>query len=775
MKKSHKQELLSLLGTMGKIADLLPKLENPSEQMQDILAACECIRENLESETAPNSLELLQAIETSLKESKLNILEYAKKLKTAFDSEAKANREVLFLPYKASMWDSMESIYLAAKDDPCWDAFVMPIPYYDKKDEKFTDMHWETNYPKNVPLIDWQKYNIEERHPDIIFIHNPYDGYNIVTSVHPDFYSEKLRNLTDCLVYVPYFVGSGLHVAEHFCTMPGCIFAHKVIVQTEEERKIYVRTYKEFAKRNRVPERFEQIGNKFLALGSPKLDKVINTKREDCEIPADWEKLMHNKKVVFYNLSIEALLKNTIENDKPSGKYFQKVRNVFEFFKKQNDAVLLWRPHPLLEITIKSMRPWLEAEYAEIVKEYKSGGYGIYDDTENLNRAIALSDIYYGDYSSVAELFKTAGKPVLWQVFKMTQPRIVWFYDDENFGWFTNCYNMLYRYNKQSKETEYMGAIPAQGFYPYLGTKANNGNLYFIPYYKNDKIFVFDTIQKRFEQIDFKDSCKYDRNFKDIISFKNFIYFIPYGYPAIMRLNTDTKRIEYFSEWIDEISAWKDRMFVGFCVVDAEIALVINGANAIMFFNMETGGYEIRSIEKKSEQYYGICFDGQNYYIGSYYEGYITKYNKQSNEISEIKIPSFSQGEKGASFFIQYLNGHVWLFPIRANNDVYKININTNEITMLPKVTEHFKDKNLSTYCYYICISANRNAIYASTLNKGLAEYHVNTSELNFIKFDFEIEPWLLPWLYNYDNLKHRLKVPTETANSGKIIWEHIK
>jgi hypothetical protein len=240
MKKSHKNELLSLLSTMGNMADLLPKIADSSEQIQDILAACECIKENLESETAPKSLELLLAIETSLKENKLDIFEYAKKLKSSFDSEVKANKEALFLPYKASMWDSLESIYLAAKEDPNWDALVMPIPYYDKKDGKLTEKHWEIDYPKGIPLIDFNKYNIEERHPDIIFIHNPYDGYNIVTSVDPDFYSERLRNLTDCLVYVPYFVGSGTDVLEHFCTVPGCLFAHKVIVQTEEERKIYV-------------------------------------------------------------------------------------------------------------------------------------------------------------------------------------------------------------------------------------------------------------------------------------------------------------------------------------------------------------------------------------------------------------------------------------------------------------------------------------------------------------------------------------------------------
>jgi hypothetical protein len=774
MIKKRKQELLSLLGTMGYMADLLPKLADPSGQIQDILAACQCIRENLEGETAPGSLGLLENIENSLKEGKLDILDSVKKLKSAFDSEAKANREALFLPYKASMWDSLESIYLAAKDDPDWDALVMPIPYYDKKDWKFTEMHWETNYPKNIPLIDYRKYNIEEQRPDIIFIHNPYDNCNIVTSVHPDFYSERLRNLTSCLVYVPYFVGNGLNVAEHFCTVSGCIFAHKVIVQTEDERKIYVKTYKEFAKRNKVPERFEQIGKKFLALGSPKLDKAITAKREDYEIPPEWEKLTSGRKVVFYNLSIGSLLEHTVENGRPSDKYFQKVRSVFEFFRKQSDAVLLWRPHPLLESTIKSMRPWLEREYAEIVSEYKSGGYGIYDDTEDLSRAITLSDVYYGDGSSVVELFEAAGKPVACQFLKY-MPTIHGFWADENSLWFIDSNNILYKHNKQSNKTESAGIIPGQDAWGNLRIAENNGKLYFAPYHKNNKISIFDMAQKSFKQINFKNDGKFDSKFQSVISFKNFVYFVPYEFPAIMRLNTDTNEIEYFSEWVNEVSklqisklqeAWKN-IFWNSCVVGQKIAMVIHGANAVMFFNMETGGYEIKHIGEKSEQYVDICFDGQNYYIAPVYKDYVVKWNRQTDKTSKIKFPSSftRKTNKGGNFNMQYSNKHIWLFPYAANN-AYKINTETDEITELLEFVEHFENKNIDWY--YHIILANENFIYVSANGKGTVKYNTNTRELKLIN-DFDGEMMALLMIHKAE------KSIVENKNAGKTIWEYFK
>jgi hypothetical protein len=784
MLKSHKQEMLSLLGTMGKMADLLPKLENSAEQIQDLFAACECLKDNLEQESAPECMGLLYTIETLIKTDNYPSLQvHIKKLETTFKSEIKIKKEALFLPYKASMWDSLESIYLAAKDDLACEALVMPIPYYDKKNEQLTKMHWEIDYPKNIPLIDYRKYNIEERRPDMIFVHNPYDGYNIVTSVHPDYFSQKLRSLTDCLVYVPYFVGDGKNILEHFCTLPGCIFAHNVIAQTEEEREIYVKVYKEFAKRSNVPEQFDKIADKFLALGSPKLDKVaataIETDLRAC--PDEWQKLISNtdgirKKVVFYNTSIGALLENTVEDNKPSDKYLQKVKTVHEFFKKQSDAVLLWRPHPLLEGTIKSMRPWLEQEYAEIVSEYKREGYGIYDDSSDLNRAIALSDVYYGDGSSVAKLFETAGKPVLVQVLMVPSARGI--LADGDFVWFIDFLNMLYRHDKKSKEMECMGIIPAQNSWAYAGVAANNDKLYFAPFYKNNKISVFDTNQKNFEQIDFENNSKYDYNFNCTVSFKNFIYFVPCYFPAIMILNTDTKEVEYFSDWADEVSKlqvlklqhenWKDLKFFASCVIETEIALVMHRANAVMFFNMETRGYEIRSIGEKSEQYHGICFDGQNYYLSSLNKDYVIKWNRQSNEILKIKIPSFSRRENiGANFLIQYMNEHVWLFPIFANN-AYKINVNTNEVTELPELTEHFEDKNLTWY--YNLIYVNENFIYASTLKKGIAQFNTNTSELSFI----EPPPFSeLNALLNYKN--EPSKTVLENKNSGKMIWEHLR
>jgi CDP-glycerol glycerophosphotransferase (TagB/SpsB family) len=94
----------------------------------------------------------------------------------------------------------------------------------------------------------------------------------------------------------------------------------------------------------------------------------------------------------------------------------EKICNVLNvFLKNKDEVVLLWRPHPLMRATIQSMRPHLQENYESILNQYIAGGWGIYDDTSDLERAILISDAYYGDSSSVVQLYRTTNKPVMIQ------------------------------------------------------------------------------------------------------------------------------------------------------------------------------------------------------------------------------------------------------------------------------------------------------------------------------------------------------------------------
>ncbi len=83
--------------------------------------------------------------------------------------------------------------------------------------------------------------------------------------------------------------------------------------------------------------------------------------------------------------------------------------------EEQETVALLWRPHSLIPATIKSMRPELWLEYEKLVQEYKKEGWGIYDDSADMERAVILSDAYYGDGSSVVKVYQETGKTIMIQ------------------------------------------------------------------------------------------------------------------------------------------------------------------------------------------------------------------------------------------------------------------------------------------------------------------------------------------------------------------------
>ena len=329
-------------------------------------------------------------------------------------------KEIVFLPYKASMWDSLESVWKAAAEDEACDVHVIPIPYYDRNpDGSFRKMHYEGDqYPAYVPVTDYRAYDFEKRRPDAIYIHNPYDGCNFVTSVHPFFYSKNLKRFTELLVYIPYFVideikpedQKAVEAMKHFCTSPGVVNADKIIVQSENIRQIYINVLTgESGKETRTYWK-----NKIYGLGSPKFDKVLATEKERLEIPEEWLKKIRRpdgsrKKIIFYNTSVSALLQD-------SEKQLKKIENTIETFKTVSmDIVLLWRPHPLTESTLTSMRPEHQERYQAIKDRYLRGDWGIYDDTADMNRAVALSDAYYGDWSSIVYLYQKTGKKIMIQ------------------------------------------------------------------------------------------------------------------------------------------------------------------------------------------------------------------------------------------------------------------------------------------------------------------------------------------------------------------------
>ena len=325
--------------------------------------------------------------------------------------------KAVFMPYLAAMWDALEGVWMEYDQDPEWETAVVPIPYYERTpDRSFGQLYYEGDrFPPYVPVVPYQTYDLETEHPDVIYIHNPYDDKNYVTSVHPDYYSDVLKKHSDKLIYIPYFVHTDpsdsdfLSEISVFAHTPAVYNADETIVESETVRQCYINALVQ-TDGEASREKWE---SRIINGGSPKLQKAARVRELRYQYPQEWlsritKKDGSRKKVYFFNTSIAEFL----QHDEAMLDAIEKVFEVF--FRFREIAVLLWRPHPLLEATIRAMRPHLAERYHQLVEEYKTAGTGIFDDSPDMYMAISISDVYFGDRnSSLTEIFKAAGIPVI--------------------------------------------------------------------------------------------------------------------------------------------------------------------------------------------------------------------------------------------------------------------------------------------------------------------------------------------------------------------------
>jgi hypothetical protein len=747
------------------------------------------------------------------------------KIENSVISELRPDKfEIVFFPYKASMWDTMESVWLATKDDPQCDAYVVPIPYYDRRpDGSFEKEHYEGNdYPDYVPIVDYRTYDLELRQPDAVFVHNPYDSQNIITSVHPDYYSERLKNFTDLLVYIPYFVSTG-NVGEHLCTCPGSIYADKVILQSEEIRDIYIREFKEFEKKNNCKNQFGKPESKFIALGSPKFDKIINSKAEDFTIPDEWQRLIVKpdgtiKKIVLYNTSIAAILHGNEQ-------YLRKMRHVLGVFQEREDVVLWWRPHPLSIQTYESMRPKLLAEYKNIISEYKKAGFGIYDDSTDLNRAMAISSCYYGDMSSLVSLYQCTGKPVLLQMifFNFLPQEHVLFFDSiieykNEFLISSFTYNAFFKVNIKSQQVNFIDHFPGERLdeYNLYHSMVQWGEeIYFAPA-RAKEMAIFNPHDNSFRKVaipepSIKTGYKESQvKFNSIYSFGKFIYLIGYCYPAILQYDPIEGSFKQFFDWLPEIERLRiinkkdDNTYLyGAILVGEELLAVSATANAIVAFNMSTCSSTVYEVGEKGGTFSGICFDGRNYWLSPHDGSIVVRWNR---ETGESKCYETNVRGEGCNFIgTVFVNGYVWLLPYGGGSALC-IDPQNEQIKKVDDFCENFceqsnsyRDTGFSMIREYhgkILSFADRSAdlIDFSPKDSVLKRYHLNVNGLPKNNFNTHYGNFMENGLYtlydyideiallkeNNEDLVQRAKIRRQiTVNgngtAGEAIYEHIK
>jgi phosphorylcholine metabolism protein LicD len=352
-----------------------------------------------------------------------SLFDILQKICACMEQEIFAKKEIVFLPYKASAWPAMEGAWREACADPQNDVYVMPIPYYYKNYAgDFVSMKYDADqFPEDVPVIAYDKFDFALHRPDVIFIQNPYDEWDPVTSVHPFFYSGNLRKYTDQLVYIPPFTLEEFSKdnfraysnMQYYCTVPGVVHADRTIVQSENMRKLYIEKLTEFAgeETRNIWER------KIVASGTPAADCTAQQSKEQLLelLPNAWKSVIQKedgtcKKIIVYGQNASGL----VEHKEQALRELQRVFALF--YENREENALIYCPHRKLQEFTEPVEPQLWQQYCRIVEDYRCAGWGICFDGRTLLTAqqlAAAADAYYGDPGRLALEFLQAGKLVM--------------------------------------------------------------------------------------------------------------------------------------------------------------------------------------------------------------------------------------------------------------------------------------------------------------------------------------------------------------------------
>lgn len=295
---------------------------------------------------------------------------------------------IAFLPYKRSMWNSMSSVYDECKAAGA-EVHCFPIPYYRMKEKRMIDYLDSDKEAFGDIAEDISK--LPEVNPDFIVIHYPYDTHNRVTNMLPEYCTDALKaKYRAKIIYIPYGIAYG-NFNTHFQIQPGIKNIDYAFLESKENMNRFILGW---------AEQGVDFSGRVFAYGSPKLDVAASAPKE---IPEEWADRIGDRSITLVSTSLSCFLMDPFPC---INSYKRNVREEIEA-----NHFVIFRPHPLLKTTIRSMMPYMKQYYDNLLEEFSMMPEVIIDESEYLERAIGMADRLISDPSSVLKMWTATGRP----------------------------------------------------------------------------------------------------------------------------------------------------------------------------------------------------------------------------------------------------------------------------------------------------------------------------------------------------------------------------
>ena len=397
-------------------------------------------------------------------------------------------------------------------------------------------------------------------------------------------------------------------------------------------------------------------------------------------LPENWKDIIAGKKVILYNTSISNLLKG-------EEKHIEKIEQVIKTFRNQTEAVLWWRPHPLEWSTVESMRPELAIKYKTVRERYIEEGWGIFDTSADVHRAIAVSDAYYGDWSSLIYLYRVTGKPVLLQADDFVKPcnenkielEIVDLaIDGENIWFITSNYPVLFQANirngKITKAITFPEERPFQDYAVYNMVYSEN-KLILIPG-KGKNIIIYKTDTEKMETLAIGVNTERSK-FGAVCCTENVLYLFPLYKDEIWEYSISDNRITHKT----------------LCDTNLIIDKNVQKEGDYVYAAKRYGGivyqYSLtdhRLVKKEIEKYIWIAHYEESEIVICKERREVYLWNNDEGIIDVIaKLPDNYNVSEKTYFFVVNMEETFFLFPCEKN-DILCIDVKKKAINRYDKI-----------------------------------------------------------------------------------------
>ena len=409
------------------------------------------------------------------------------------------------------------------------------------------------------------------------------------------------------------------------------------------------------------------------------LEQVSFDKLSFLDMPESWEKNTHECRIYIVYLDASTLLAYATE-------VIYRLKKTILKWVYSPRTYCIWLGDRRLTAVLEMLQDTCAMEFQALRDRVIDSGQCIYDEQHNLQQYITLADGYYGDYLPGVEAIGAKGKPVVILNFYgysgIFPDRVAKKYQNHGVGLqFTGgCWggdefffcslqsNGLYKYNRGNENAILVSHVPVKnvcGFrYALFSTVVPyRDKLYCIPTMA-ERLMIYDKNSGQWDSVILSDKYMADNKllFGDVYVMGEYIWMLPLGYSAVVRMNLLTLEILYISGWNKEMLSYvKKPMFQyysGMAVFNESLYFVANQSQHIVEINMQTLKSRVYEIAGMDRGFISIAFDGGDLWLTGN-GGSLLRWHPVEG-VMGYWDNLFGEEQDYAS--VIYHSGNVWLF-----------------------------------------------------------------------------------------------------------------